>query len=410
MATRFRPRGFIRRTATGLSPAAAAAGRVAVERDFGARTSRLVEAASDRLRERRHPSRPTMRALVMAGGGRLAWRNVPAPHPPGPDGALVRPIAVATCDLDRMIALGATPFPLPVNMGHECVAEVLAVGANVTSVRPGQQVAVPFQINCGGCAKCLAGHTSNCLAVPPLSMYGFGVGGGHWGGALAEQLAVPYADAMLLPLPDGVDPVAAASVSDTICDAYRHVGPHLPAMLRRDPDTEVLIIAAFTPRALFAGSVPLYAGQVALALGARRVRLIDVRPHVRAAAQRLGITALPPSELRRVPPAPLVVAASATSRGMWEAMKKTAPDGVCSSVGGLYRVGRMPMTLLYGRNASLTVSRTHARALMPEVLELIASGRFRPEEVVTTQGTFDQAPRLLGEHYRGDDIKTIVTA
>src|SRR6266702_185126 len=126
-----------------------------------------------------------------------------APPPPGPYGALVRPIAAATCDLDRPLALGATMFPLPLHLGHECVAEVLAVGDQVTGVQTGQRVVVPFQISCGACGPCAAGLTGSCSAVPPISMYGFGLGGGHWGGAFSDQLAVPYADAMLVPLPAG---------------------------------------------------------------------------------------------------------------------------------------------------------------------------------------------------------------
>jgi alcohol dehydrogenase len=109
------------------------------------------------------------------------------------------PLPVATCDLDRPLALGATPFPLPLRFGHECVAEVLSVGDQVARLRPGQRVVVPFQISCGSCSPCQAGHTGNCASVPPISMYGFGVAGGHWGGALSDQLAVPYADAMLVP-------------------------------------------------------------------------------------------------------------------------------------------------------------------------------------------------------------------
>jgi hypothetical protein len=85
-------------------------------------------------------------------------------------GAVVRPIAITTCDLDPLIALGASPFPLPVQLGHECVAEVLAVGQDVATIRPGQRVVVPFQINCGSCTACRAGHTSNCTSVPPISM------------------------------------------------------------------------------------------------------------------------------------------------------------------------------------------------------------------------------------------------
>jgi alcohol dehydrogenase len=69
-----------------------------------------------------------MRALVAARGERLRWRSIAAPPAPGPHGAVVHPIAVATCDLDRALILGRTPFPLPLCIGHECVAEVLAVG------------------------------------------------------------------------------------------------------------------------------------------------------------------------------------------------------------------------------------------------------------------------------------------
>lgn len=407
---RFRPRGAIRRAATLLSPAAAIAGQVALERDAGIRAERLVSAATDRIRERRRPGRPRMRALIASGGGRLAWRDVPVPPDPGPDGALVRPIAVATCDLDRALALGATPFPLGLNIGHECVAEVLGIGERVRSVQPGQRVCVPFQINCGRCGACRTGLTSNCTTVPPLSMYGFGVGGGHWGGVLADQVAVPYADAMLVPLPDEVDPVAAASVSDTICDGYRHIAPHLPGLLRRDPDADVLIIGCLGRRTIYGPSVTLYAGQVALALGARRVRLADGRPDVRAAAVRLGLEPLRPRELRRTPPAALVLSATVSSRGLWAALSLTAPDGVCSSVGALHRRARVPAMRLYARNASFHIGRTNARALMPEVLELMAADRFHPERVISTHGALDDAPRLLSGHYRGGDIKTVLSA
>ena len=163
---------------------------------------------------------------IVRPGGRVDWREAPTPRSPGPDGAIVHPLAVATCDLDRMLALGRTPFPLPLHFGHECVAEVLSVGERVKTVRPGERVVVPFQISCGNGAPCRAGHTGNCASVPPVSMYGFGVGGGHWGGVISDQLAVPYADAMLVRLPEGVDPAAVASVADNVCDGYRHVGPY----------------------------------------------------------------------------------------------------------------------------------------------------------------------------------------
>ena len=210
---------------------------------------------------------------------------------PGPLGAIVHPIAASTCDLDCPLALGATQLALPLHLGHECVAEVIAVGERVGTVRVGDRVVVPFQINCGACEPCRDGRTGSCTGVPPISMYGMGVTAGHWGGAFSDQLAVPYADAMLVPLPDGIDPIAAASVADNVCDAHRHIAPHLPALLRKDPSAEVLILAATDRKTLFTASLPLYTGLIARAYGARNVTLADARPRIREHAERLGFDA-----------------------------------------------------------------------------------------------------------------------
>jgi len=331
-----RPRGWLRHYAGLAGPAGMEASQLAFERDAGQRLRLLGAAAGRRLRRRT----PTMRSLVALPGGRLRWRDVPAPPPPGPLAATVRPLAVATCDMDRPLLLGATPLPLPVQLGHECVAEVVEVGQRVTGSRPGDRVVVPFQIGCGGCIPCRAGRQGSCRTVPPMSMYGFGLAGGPWGGALADLLAVPYADAMLVPLPAGVDPIAAASVCDNVADGYKHVAPHLPALLAEDPDTEVLVIGGVARHPVYTGSVPLYCGMAALALGARHVHLVDSRPSLRAHAERLGLAALTPAEVRRRRPARLVADVSADPAGLALALDGTGPDGICSSIGGLHRRAR----------------------------------------------------------------------
>ncbi|HEY3955885.1 MAG TPA: alcohol dehydrogenase catalytic domain-containing protein [Streptosporangiaceae bacterium] len=393
-----------------LTPRGAVAGRVAAERDAGQRLSRLAGAAADRVRQRRRPTRPTMRALTASAGGRLRWTTAPAPTLAGPDAALVRPVAVATCDLDPLVALGTSPFPLPLHLGHECVAEVVQTGDRVTGVTPGQRVIVPFQISCGHCPACLAGHTGNCLTVPPVSMYGFGVTGGHWGGAYSGLLAVPYADAMLVPLPPGVDPAAVASVADNVPDAYRHIAPHLPGLLETDPGAEVLIVGSLTRRSALGGSVPLYAGLIARALGAAAVTLADRRPAVIAQAGRLGLEAIAPRDLRRRRPAPLVADLSAHPAGHRLALACTAPDGICSNIGTLHRTARLPMLAMYARNVTLHIGRAHARTLIPDVLGLVASGRLHPETVTSTLAPLDDAPQVLREHFRGGGIKAILTA
>ena len=46
-------------------------------------------------------------------------------------------------------------------------------------------------------------------------MYGFGALGGEWGGMLSDLALVPYAEAMLVPLPEGVEPAVVPSAADT---------------------------------------------------------------------------------------------------------------------------------------------------------------------------------------------------
>jgi alcohol dehydrogenase len=403
-----RPYGRLRNLAQGLTPVAMTASSVSFERNRDLRIARLRAAARDALAERRRPSRAKMRALRVAPGGRMEWRSAPAPPPPGAKEAIVHPIAVATCDLDRAIMLGRTPFPMPFHYGHESIAEVVEVGAEVERVKVGERVVVPFQINCGECAPCRAGLTGNCLAVPPLSMYGFGVAGGHWGGHVADLFKVPFADAMLVTLPEGVDPAAAVSVSDNVCDGHRHLAPHLPRILEREPGATVLILAAQARDLPFGASLPLYSGQIAQALGAGRVILVDARPPVRLRAIELGLDAIPPSELGGLDPAPLVLELTTTPAGLRRGLELTAPDGICTSAGGLHGDARIPYGLMFARNATLKIGRSHARAEVPAVLDLIASGRIAPERVNSNLGAIDDAPRALREHAEGNAIKTVL--
>ena len=117
----------------------------------------------------------------------------------------MRPLAVATCDLDRALVLGAIPYQGPFAFGHEGVAEVVEVGDGVESVEPGDagQRPVPDLLRRVRPLPPRA-QTGNCESVPRMSMYGLPLGP-DYGGFLSDAVRVPYADAMLVPVPDGVD-------------------------------------------------------------------------------------------------------------------------------------------------------------------------------------------------------------
>ncbi|MFI5009592.1 MAG: hypothetical protein ACHQDY_04885, partial [Solirubrobacterales bacterium] len=138
------------------------------------------------------------------------------------------------------------------------------------------------------------------------------------------------------------------------------------------------------------------------------LHLAAAPPPVRAPAAPRGIATLQPRALRRRPPAPLVI--DMTIDHVGAALSHTAPDGICSSAGSLHRSARIPTLQMYVRNVTLHLGRTHARALIPAVLELMLDGRLRPETVTTTVAPLDEAPTVLREHFLGGGVKTVLTA
>jgi alcohol dehydrogenase len=63
---------------------------------------------------------------------------------------------------------------------------------------------------------------------------------------------------------------------------------------------------------------------------------------------------------------------------------------------------------MFGRNATFKIGRSHARSIIPRVLELMSAGTLRPELVTTELAGIDQAPRAIEAHVRGQATKTIL--
>lgn len=326
-----------------------------------------------------------MQELTFVEPGKLEWREAPEPRLEGDGQALIRPLAVATCDLDMAVVAGKYPMPGPFAFGHECVAEVVDVGDSVGGVRPGSLVSVAFQISCGACGPCRAGRSGSCDETPRLAMYGLPIGG-NWGGFLSDVVRVPYADQMLVEIPAGVAPATAASLSDNIVDAWRTVGPPLAAA----PGAPVLICGG-------AGSIDLYAVAIAVALGAERVDYAGGRDEdARRLAAELGANVLGDEFPERLGSYPVTVDASAQEAGLACALRSTAPDGQCTSI-GIYAtpMTEVPLLEMYSKNIVFITGRPHAREAMPEALGLIASGRFDPGPVTRRHVDWDDAADAL---------------
>lgn len=340
-----------------------------------------------------------MQHLVHEAPGRYRWQETSEPRLTGPGQALVRPITVACCDLDVAVARGRAPLPAGYAQGHEGIAEVVVVGDEVTSVTAGDRVIVPFQISCGACRECRRGLTGSCAAVPPQAMYGLGsIAGLDGGGFLADTVLVPFADAMLVPLPSGLDPVAMASLSDNIPDGWRCVGPYADELAACAPaDRRVLVTGGL--------SIGLYATAFAGSLGAT-VDFVDTDPERLALAEGLGATV----HDRPLPdpawtPYPVTVSTSARPECLAATAVLTWPGGTCTDTGIYYRpTVELPLLQMYSIGMRFVTARVDARAVLPDVIEAVLKGPdLRP--VVGTVVPWDEAP----DAWAALSGKTVVT-
>jgi threonine dehydrogenase-like Zn-dependent dehydrogenase len=335
-----------------------------------------------------------MQQLIFEEGGSYSWREAPDVQITAPEQALVRPLAVACCDLDVAVARGRLPMPPGHAVGHEGVAEVVAVGDAVRHVRVGDLVIVPFQISCGDCRACRRGVSGSCASLPLMAMYGMApLAGLDGGGFMADLVLVPFADAMLVGLPDGADPVAVASMSDNIPDGWRTVGPYRDELAALDPvDRRVFVLGRL--------SIGLYAVASAVALGVH-VDYVDTDQNRLAVAEKLGAAVHDREKPdKSIEPYPVTVHTSADPALLAATLRATWPDGVCTDT-GVYAQGavEMPLLPMYTRGVRFVTGRVNARTAIPDVIELLAGHDLSPvvDKVVAFQDAPSVWPTMTGK-------------
>ncbi|UGT43995.1 alcohol dehydrogenase catalytic domain-containing protein [Nocardia yamanashiensis] len=358
-----------------------------------------------------------MRELNLLSPGTMAWLDRRDPELEREDDVIVRPFVAARCDADsipttpallRLVRLamkaklldpivrdgvGPTPFAAPCALGHECVAEVIEVGAAVTAVAVGDKVVVPWSISCGQCAPCRRGLTTKCVVSRsesgrerPVACYGNGPVAGGYGGMVSDLVRVPYGNHMPARLPDGLDPLRVAAASDNLTDGWRCVAP----FLRYRPEASVLVVGGL------AKSVGLYAAGIAAAFGAR-VDYLDSNPRRLAIAESLGARPTQRPGLLRFPRErgeyDLVVDASNLTNGLTYAVRSTAPGGDC--VVPSYHLGAftpVPLMHMSWTDITLHVGPSHPAASLSDMLTWIHENAFPAEKVTTVIADFDDAP------------------
>ena len=210
--------------------------------------------------------------------------------------------------------------------------------------------------------KCLRPLATEQLSKPaPIS----GLDGG---GFMSDLVLVPYADAMLIPVAETIDPVSVASLSDNIPDGWRAIGPFTGELASLDEvDRRVLVVGRL--------SIGLYAAAFAAALGAH-VDYVDTDAHRLAAAEKLGAVVHDRAKPDKSwDPYPVTVHTSTDPAVLAATLRATWPDGVCTDT-GVYFQGpvQMPLLSMYTRGVRFVTGRVSARAVIPYVLELLADG------------------------------------
>lgn len=339
-----------------------------------------------------------MRQLTCTAPGVVEWCDVPDPEPIDEADAIVRPVAVARCEIDPFLVLAGPTRAPRFALGHEAVVAIVAVGNAVGPLEVGALALPSFQVSCGSCHRCLRGKSAICSEYPLLSDYGMEpLSGIEYGGMLSDLVRVPNANTMLTPFPTGLDPVAVASVPDNVLDGYRSVAPHL----ERRPGTDVLIACHGIP------SIGLYAAHCATALGAATVTVASADESVLLLADKLGARPLLVDFAERSAEKwPIVVDCGLEPAGFQWAVRATEPEGVLQSVSSyLEETVSMPLRRLYTLGIEFHIGRAHSAALLPEVTALVASGRLHPELVTTSVIDWNDA----AERFLEPTIKLIVS-
>lgn len=204
--------------------------------------------------------------------------DVPVPRPAAGE-VLVQVGGAGACHSDLHLMhdfeAGQLPWGPPFTLGHENAGWVHTLGAGVRDLEPGQPVAVVGAWGCGVCARCRDGLETYCerpdLAPAPSGGGGLGLDGG-----MADYLLVPAAR-HLVPLPDGLDPVTAAPLTDAGLTPYHAIRRSLPKL---SPGTSAVVIGV--------GGLGHLGVQILRATTATRIVAVDPRESARDLAVAAG--------------------------------------------------------------------------------------------------------------------------
>jgi len=169
-----------------------------------------------------------MKALCWHGKGDVRVDKVPDPKILDGRDAIVRITTTAICGSDLHLLDGFVPTMEPGDvLGHEPMGEVVEVGRNVTRLKKGDRVVIPFCIACGECFFCKKSMFSLCdksnpnaelarkaMGQSPAGLFGYSHMLGGFPGGQAELLRVPFADVGPIKIESGLPDEQVLFLSD----------------------------------------------------------------------------------------------------------------------------------------------------------------------------------------------------
>lgn len=312
-----------------------------------------------------------MRAAVLYGPEDLRVEEVPDPEP-GPGEVLVRVEAATTCGTDVKMWRRGHPIlaGYPARFGHE------TAGIRADT---GERVLVGDSVNCGECRQCRAGRPQICRN-PRWILGGF-----------AEAIAAP--EAALHPVPDGVEPAAAAMAEPLAAAVHAIERAPAPAIA---PDVGVL------------GGGPM--GQMLAALllhESRTVAVADRHAERRAQAQALGAT-----PMESLSDNDVVFEAVGRPEAWRAAVKAAAPGGVVVFVGGCPAGSdaALPTRPLHYDELDLRGAFHHSRDEVDRALTLLQDGVLDWRALAAGPIDLTELPTALATGNDGPARKWVVQA
>jgi threonine dehydrogenase-like Zn-dependent dehydrogenase len=324
-----------------------------------------------------------MKAVVYRGPGSVAVDERPEPAIEAPGDVIVRVSMATICGTDMRLYGGRIPLPAGTAIGHEFCGIVEDVGASVRGLRRGQRVASPFSVFCGGCFYCKQGLLTACER---RQVFGFA----QLGGAQAEYVRVPSAEAALERLPDAVGDEQAVMLSDLLPGVF--AGLQL-AGLR--PGDSVAVVGC--------GPTGLAAQLLARTMGAAAIFGIDRHGYRRDVAASLGGAALEAGDsaidaVRGATEgrgADIAADATGTLAGLSQAVRLVRPWGAVINLGGpIERSAEFPIGELVSKHARLIPAGVPpVRNYMAPLIHMLERGAFDPSPIASHVLPLAEAPR-----------------